>query len=106
MFPKKTLSLKKLPGLNGLTSTLNPKTKVFTPKKKVPVFKILASGLNPATRVLLRKPKTSKRPLNIIEIAKRLHLNANGKKFSTKNKKNKQNKQNKKIRKTQKKGKK
>ena len=80
---------KRLPALRALTSTLNPRAKTFIPKKgktRLPVFKLLSSGLSPATRVLLRKPKSSKRHLNILEVAKRLSLNANAKTFSPKKK--------------------
>ena len=79
-------SKKRLPAFKALTSTLNPKAKTFSPKnkKRLPVFKLLSSGLSPATRVLLRKPKSSKRPLNILEVAKRLRLNANAKTYSPK----------------------
>ena len=80
-------SKKRLPAFRALTSTLNPKAKTFSPKKgtkRLPVFKLLSSGLSPATRVLLRKPKSSKRPLNILEVAKRLRLNANAKTYSPK----------------------
>ena len=80
-------SKKRLTAFRALTSTLNPKAKTFSPKKgkrRLPVFKLLSSGLSPATRVLLRKSKSSKRPVNIIELASRLHLNANAKTFSPK----------------------
>lgn len=79
-------SKKRLPAFKALTSTLNPRAKTFSPKnkKRLPVFKLLSSGLSPATRVLLRKPKSSKRPLNILEVAKRLRLNANAKTYSPK----------------------
>jgi|TARA_Y100000389_G_scaffold178260_1_gene191260 hypothetical protein len=82
-------SKKRLPAFKALTSTLNPRAKTFSPKKgkkRLPVFKLLTSGLSPATRVLLRKPKSSKRPLNILEVASRLRLNANAKTFSPKKK--------------------
>lgn len=65
-----------------LTSSLIPRSKTFSPKKKLPKFKLLTSGLSPATRFLLRKPKSSKRPLNILEAAKRLQLNAYAKSYS------------------------
>ena len=83
---RKVGSKKRLPAFKALTSTLNPKAKTFSPKnkKRLPVFKLLSSGLSPATRVLLRKPKSSKRPLNILEVAKRLRLNANAKTYSPK----------------------
>ena len=80
-------SRKRLPAFKALTSTLNPRAKTFSPKKgknRLPVFKLLTSGLSPATRVLLRKPKSSKKPLNILQIASRLRLNANAKTFSPK----------------------
>tara|TARA_B100000927_G_scaffold133590_1_gene107645 strand:+ start:8051 stop:8374 length:324 start_codon:yes stop_codon:yes gene_type:complete len=80
---------KRLPAFKALTSTLNPEAKIFSPKKgkkRLPVFKLLTSGLSPATRVLLRKPKSSKRHLNILELASRLRLNANAKSFSPKKK--------------------
>jgi hypothetical protein len=81
-------SKKRLPAFKALTSTLNPKATTFSPKnkKQLPIFKLLSSGLSPASRVLLRKPKSSKRPLNILELAKRLSLNANAKTFSPKKK--------------------
>ena len=84
---KKRGSKKRLPALKALTSTLNPSAKPFNPKnvkRSLPIFKLLSSGLSPATRVLLRKPKTSKRHLNILEIADRLRLNANAKTFTPK----------------------
>tara|TARA_B100000780_G_scaffold277440_1_gene248148 strand:+ start:2593 stop:2904 length:312 start_codon:yes stop_codon:yes gene_type:complete len=80
-------SKKRLPAFKALTSILNPKAKIFSPKKnkkRLPVFKLLASGLSPATRFLLRKPKSRKKPLNILEIASRLRLNANAKTFNPK----------------------
>lgn len=80
-------SKKRLPAFKALTSTLNPTAKTFSPKKgkkRLPVFKLLTSGLSPATRVLLRKPKSSKKPLNILQIVSRLRLNANAKTFSPK----------------------
>lgn len=81
---------KKLPAFKTLTRTLNPKAKLFTLKKgknKLPVFKLLTSGLSPASRILLRKPKSRKKPLNLLEIVKRLSLNANAKRFSSKKRK-------------------
>jgi hypothetical protein len=83
---KKESFKKRLPAFKALTSTLNPRATTFSPKnkKRLPVFKLLSSGLSPASRILLRQPKSSKRPLNIIELANRLHLNANAKTFSLK----------------------
>ena len=76
---------KRLPALKALTSTLNPGAKTFSQKKnRLPVFKLLTSGLSPATRILLRKPKSRKKPLNILEVASRLRLNANAKTYSQK----------------------
>jgi hypothetical protein len=80
-------SKKRLAAFKALTSTLNPKAKIFSlkkGKKRLPVFKLLTSGLSPASRVLLRKPKSRKTPLNILEVVKRLSLNANAKSFSPK----------------------
>ena len=86
---KKADSKKRLPAFQALTSTLNPTAKVFNPKKsekRLPIFKFLSSGLSPATRVLLRNHKSTKKPLNILEIANRLHLNSNAKNYSPKKK--------------------
>tara|TARA_B110000305_G_C19405002_1_gene622221 strand:+ start:1045 stop:1341 length:297 start_codon:yes stop_codon:yes gene_type:complete len=83
---------KRLPAFKALTSTLNPGAKIFSLKKgrkRLPIFKLLTSGLSPATRVLLRKPKSSKKPLNLLEIGSRLRLNAYAKTFNPKKRKGK-----------------